>query len=115
MKKFEMNKLQNDYTLLVTLLSFQSPFDFFDCLENEVSKHLKSGNVILDEYAHNNSEDKRFISFVVSNGKICKNTLAFEMISEDDIIYRKSNTVLIKNKSKLIEQGVDLDNITASY
>lgn len=111
MINFEMNELHHNFTLLVTLLSFQSPFDFYDHLEEEVSKYLKFGNVILDEYAHNSSKEKRFISFKVHNGKICRDTFSFESICDDDVILKQSNKVLIRNKNILIEQGVDLDEM----
>ncbi|SFN51701.1 type II toxin-antitoxin system RnlB family antitoxin [Proteiniclasticum ruminis] len=109
MKKFEVSVLNSNFSVLVTLLSYSSPFEFLGDIENELSKYINNGVVLLDEYAHNDDVEKRFISFFYSRGRICENTIGFVDVDDDESLLEKSNGVLIKNKDLLLDIGVEVE------
>jgi hypothetical protein len=114
MKKYEINVLKNKYDVLVTLLSFRSPFEFIAGIEDELKRICKAGTVVLDEYTHNNSEDKRFISFKFIDGRIDEGSIRFEKPCSIKEIVTKSNQILIKNRNELDEIGVSIKPLIAS-
>lgn len=103
---YKITKGHPKYNAIITLLSFRSPFEFIEKIEKDLCKDCREGKFLLDEYAHNDSEEKRFIFFQVKNGNISDNS--FEFTSVDDDTRATCDSILKENKERLEEIGIDI-------
>lgn len=104
---YEITYSHPKYTAIITLLSFRTPFEFLTKIKEDLYRNYTNGDFLLDEFAHNDSEEKRFLFFRIENGKITET--AFRFVSVDEYTRNFCDRILKKNKKRLEDIGVDLD------
>ena len=104
MKPYRVISTETEYKLLVLSVSYISPFDEIEKLENDLREMNFKGIVLFDLILCNGIGSDRFIKAYFDGNSFDSNT--FEIVSniKDDIKLISSN--FYKDNSDLIDKGV---------
>lgn len=104
MKPYTLISTKTEYKLLVLSVSYISPFDEIEELENDLREMNFKGIVLFDLILCNGVSPNRFIKSYFDGNSFYSNT--FEIVNniKDDVKLISSN--FYKNNSDLIDKGV---------
>lgn len=104
MKSYRVISTETEYKLLVLSVSYVSPFDEIEELENDLREMNFKGVVLFDLILCNGVSPNRFIKAYFDGSSFDSNTFGIISNIKDNIKLISSN--FYKNNSDLIDKGV---------